>query len=258
MLPCDDTTRVEKWQIGAERRGDAEMVQFFKRLKPGSVEVAPTQRLFGVLSALELSPDHIVDVGANHGNWTRAALAVFPKSRVTLFEPQKHLAAKHTDLARNARVRLHYKGVGDFDGAATFTFHPRDDSSSFVYSLPEAAAQGFTQAEVDICRLDTIMATSDFGMPQIVKIDAEGLDLKVLDGAPKTIAKAEVVLIEATVSCPEYPNTVAIVFARMEVLGFRLLDITDLNRMPNGTLWLIEAVFVRKGSATDAASQIYR
>ena len=47
-------------------------------------------------------------------------------------------------------------------------------------------------------------------------------------------------------------------FARMELLGFRLFDITDLNRMPNGTLWLIEAVFVRKGSAIDAASQIYR
>jgi hypothetical protein len=148
--------------------------------------------------------------------------------------------------------------VGDFDGSATFTFHPRDDSSSFVYSATEAAVQGFVQSEVDICRLDTMTTKSDFGMPQIVKIDAEGLDLKVLDGAPETIAKADVVLIEATVACPEYPNTAAMVFARMEGLGFRLFDITDLNRMPNGTLWLIEAVFVRKGSALDAASQIYR
>jgi hypothetical protein len=103
-----------------------------------------------------------------------------------------------------------------------------------------------------------MMTRSDFGIPQIVKIDAEGLDLKVLEGAPATIATADVVLIEATVSCPEYPNTAAIVFARMESLGFRLFDITDLNRMPNGSLWLIEAVFVRKGSAVDAASQIYR
>lgn len=234
------------------------MVQFFRRKLLGSVEPTRTARLFGVLDTLGLSPDHIVDVGANHGDWTRAALAAFPKARVTLFEPQKHLASKHADLARNARVKLHYKGVGDFDGNATFTFHPRDDSSSFVYSKAEAAAQGYAQSEVDICQLDTITTTSDFGMPQIVKIDAEGLDLKVLDGARETIAKADVLLIEATVSCREYPNTAAIVIARLEVLGFRLFDITDLNRMPNGTLWLIEAVFVRKGSAIDSASQIYR
>jgi FkbM family methyltransferase len=234
------------------------MVRFFRRKMPGDAQPTRTRHLFGVLAALGLSPDHIVDVGANHGDWTRAALAAFPRAKVTLFEPQKHLAAKHQDLARDARVKLHYKGVGDFDGAATFTFHPRDDSSSFVYSAPEAAAHGFAQSEVEICRLDTITTTSDFGMPQIVKIDAEGLDLKVLDGAPETIATADVLLIEATVSCPEYPNTAAIVFARMELLGFRLFDITDLNRMPNGALWLIEAVFVRKGSALDAASRTYR
>lgn len=233
------------------------MVRFFKRAKV-TAEPTRTERMFTVLADLGLAPTHIVDVGANHGDWTRAALAAFPTAKVTLFEPQKHLAAKHADLAGNTRVQVHYKGVGDFDGTATFTFHPRDDSSSFVYSAPEAAAQGFEQSEVEICRLDTVLAASDFGMPQIVKIDAEGLDLKVLDGAPQTVAKADVLLIEATVSCPEYPNTAAIVFARLDAEGYRLLDITDLNRMPNGTLWLIEAVFVRKGSAIDAASRIYR
>jgi FkbM family methyltransferase len=98
------------------------MVRFFRRKMPAGAAPMRTQHLFGVLAALGLSPDHIVDVGANHGDWTRAALAAFPQVKVTLFEPQKHLAAKHQDLARNARVKLHYKGVGDFDGAATFTF----------------------------------------------------------------------------------------------------------------------------------------
>lgn len=220
---------------------------------------SPTQRMFRVLGELGLTPSHIVDVGGNHGNWTRAALAAFPNAKVTLFEPQRNLAPRHTDLAANPRVELIYKGVGGFDGNASFTYHPRDDSSSFIYSAIEAAAQGMVQEEIAICRLDTAMAGSRFGVPQIVKIDAEGLDLKVLDGAPATIEQADVVLIEATVACPDYPNTAAIIFAQMENLGFRLFDITDLNRSRElGVLWLIEATFVRKDSAVAKAATQYK
>jgi FkbM family methyltransferase len=181
-------------------------------------KVSSTDRLFSTIRALGLTPTHLVDVGGNHGNWTRAALAAFPDARVTMFEPQTKVANKHKDLAANERVALFYKGLGDFDGSAPFTFHSRDDSSSFVYCASEAQALGLEQSEVEICRLDTALAASPFGPPQIVKIDAEGLDLKVLDGAPATIAQAHVILIEATVACPEYPNTAAIIFQKMDDL----------------------------------------
>lgn len=221
--------------------------------------VSQTDRLLETLKSLGLSPGHIVDVGGNHGNWTRAALAAFPSARVTMFEPQQKLAERHRDLAADDRVAIHYKGLGDFDGAAAFTFHPRDDSSSFIYSASEARAQGMEQSEVEICRLDTVMGTSPFGQPEIVKIDAEGLDLNVLGGAPSTISRATIVLIEATVACPTYPNTAAVIFQKMDELGFRLFDITDLNRSPQlGVLWLIEAVFVRKDTALAAAATHYQ
>lgn len=220
---------------------------------------SPTDQLFATLTSLGLAPRHIVDVGGNHGAWTRAALAAFPTARVTMFEPQQKLAAYHGDLAADGRVAIHYKGLGDFDGTASFTFHPRDDSSSFVYSASEAEAQGLVRGDVEICRLDTAISASPFGQPEIVKIDAEGLDLKVLEGATVSIAGATVVLIEATVACPTYPNTAAVVFQKMDALGFRLFDITDLNRSPvQGVLWLIEAVFVRKDSTLAAASTQYR
>jgi FkbM family methyltransferase len=220
---------------------------------------APTDRLFVTLKALGLMPRHIVDVGANHGNWSRAALAAFPQAKLTMFEPQQMLVEKHKDLARDVRVAIHYCGLGDFDGTATFSFHPRDDSSSFIYSASEAKAQGFMQGEVEVLRLDTAMLGSPFGQPEIVKIDAEGLDLKVLDGAHVTISRATIVLIEAAVACPTYPNTAAVVFQRMDEMGFRLFDITDLNRSPRlGVLWLIEAVFVRKDTALAAAATHYQ
>lgn len=235
------------------------MVRIFKKRRPKAPPPpSPTSKLFETLVALGMKPYHIVDIGANHGNWTRAARTAFPEASISAFEPQTILAEKHTDLAADPRVEIHYKGVGDFDGFAPFTFHDRDDSSSFIYSASEAEDQGLAQGEIEICKLDTAMAASSFGAPDIIKIDAEGLDLKVLEGAPETLAQAQVLLIEATVACPTYPNTASAVFAKMDSLGFRLFDITDLNRSPEkGILWLIEAVFVRTGSHLDTTSQVY-
>lgn len=235
------------------------MLRFFKRRKPEESAQASTQRLFVTLRALGMRPKHIVDIGANHGNWTRAAMASFPDAKFSVFEPQKRLAEKHEDLARDKRVALYYMGIGDFDGTAPFTFLDRDDSCSFVYSASEAQEQGYAQNNIEIRRLDTMMPQSEFGLPDIVKIDAEGLDLKVLEGGTETLVNSDIVLVEATVACTEYPNTASIILAKMDSLGFRIFDITDLNRTPElGVLWLIEMVFVRKGSSLDTASAVYR
>lgn len=234
---------------------------WFTRTKKKKIKLPKptrTEQFLALLVEQGFQPGHIVDVGGNHGNWTRAALRAFPGANVTMFEPQTGLAERHSDLARDPRVKIEYAGVGDFDGTAAFSFHQRDDSCSFLYDADEAARLGMPQETLPICRLDTAMATSPFGPPQMVKIDAEGLDLTVLAGGPQTIAAAEIVLVEATVACAAYPNTAAIVFAKMDELGFRLFDITDLNRTPQRkVLWLIEAVFVRKDSELAAKVRVY-
>src|SRR5215467_3428989 len=43
-------------------------------------------------------PRHIIDVGANRGNWTRTAIRFFPDAQYTLFEPQDHLKVHIHDL----------------------------------------------------------------------------------------------------------------------------------------------------------------
>ncbi len=232
------------------------MFKKLRRKKKKVVAPPPTEPMFNTLKTLGLSPTHVIDIGCNKGIWSRAARRAFPDAQITAFEPQTELAEMHQDLVADPKFTLHYKGVGDFDGTATFTLHDRDDSSSFSYSEEEAADEGFSQIAMEICKLDTVITSSNHPTPEIVKIDAEGFDLRVIDGAKNTLSKTDVVLIEAAIANPRFENTLLAIAQRMDELGFRLFDITDLNRTPErGVLWLIECVFVRNGGMLDQESR---
>jgi FkbM family methyltransferase len=139
-------------------------------------------------------------------------------------------------------------GVSDCAGTMHFTIAARDDSSTFVLSEEEARAAGLRQVEIEMRTLNEIAASVGAPWPDLVKIDAEGLDLKVLAGASELLGKTSVFLVEAAV-CAPLGNSVAEVMGRMAAAGYRLADITDLNRSPKfGVLWLCELAFVRNGS----------
>ncbi len=53
---------------------------------------------FRCLKRLGFSPRHIIDVGANRGMWTRAAIDYFPRAHYTLIEPQDQLKTYVEDL----------------------------------------------------------------------------------------------------------------------------------------------------------------
>src|SRR6516164_1543842 len=53
---------------------------------------------YSVLQYAGFIPKHIVDVGANHGTWTREALKYFPDCRFTMLEPQAQMRASMEDM----------------------------------------------------------------------------------------------------------------------------------------------------------------
>lgn len=64
---------------------------------------------------------------------------------------------------------------------------------------------------------DTV-STYGLPTPDLVKIDAEGFELKVIQGASDLIGKTEVFLLEAGVTCP-FENSVARAVTTREALG---------------------------------------
>lgn len=195
------------------------------------------------------SPRRVLDVGANRGHWTRATLRHFPSAEILLIEPQNHLQVHVRDLLEaNPALRWIHAGVGDRPGRLPLTVAPRDDSSTFILSPAEAAAAGYTQVEVEIRTINEIVASTGGVIPEMVKIDAEGFDLKALAGASDLHGRTDLFFLEAAVCATGIPNTLAAVVAAMTDLDYRLIDLTDINRSPrHGVLWLCELAFMRQG-----------
>ena len=219
---------------------------------------ARTDPFFDCLVRIGFQPKHIVDVGANRGNWTRTALRYFPEAYYSLFEPQPKMEKEVADLIVNPKVKFYCMGAGPVSSTMKLSTHPRDDSFSFALDEAQASAQNREQIEARVVALDDFLPREGRPQADILKIDAEGWDLAVLKGAEKTAATAGVVLMEAAVMNKPFSNKINVVMEEMAKRGFVVFDITDLNRtVKQNALWLVELAFVKRGGFLDEAIQDY-
>lgn len=146
----------------------------------------------GVLGASPL----IMDVGANVGQFANAAKLFFPNARVVSFEPDPETYA---DLKVNTRglrdVDLHNIGLGDREGTLTFYRHELSVMSSFC-AQAEGIARHRGSTELPVRPLDAVMDSDD--RPDLLKIDVEGFERQVLQGAWETVTRSRYVLIEVS------------------------------------------------------------
>src|SRR4051794_33082463 len=163
---------------------------------------------FTNLKSFGFNPVHIVDIGANHGVWTRVSLKHFPNAYYTLLEPQYWLKSSIEDLlTTNKKINFYGVGAGAAAGSFKFTIHDRDDSCSFKYTEEEAHQRGFKQIDLKVMTLNELLANNKLSAPDIIKTDAEGWDIEVLKGASDFFGKTEIFMVEASIFCKSYNNT---------------------------------------------------
>lgn len=145
------------------------------------------------------SIDVVLDVGANTGQFgTRLRSAGF-KHRVISFEPNLEAHAKLLCKTRhdpNWEVAAPV-ALGDAEGSGTLII-PEDQSLGSI--LPFLHAQPSRHQTTAIKSLDTVL--QGLQIPEAakiaIKIDVQGYEQKVLDGARAALKRAVVVLIEVS------------------------------------------------------------
>jgi FkbM family methyltransferase len=145
----------------------------------------------GLLLALTLKEgSSCIDVGAHRGSFLEQALRYAPHGRHIAFEPLPDLA---DDLRhRFPTVEVQAAALSDAPGTAQFIRYRGRPALSGLRARRNVHAHAET-LEVPLARLDDVLR-EDF-VPRLIKIDVEGAERQVLQGAMATILRYRPVVV---------------------------------------------------------------
>lgn len=179
----------------------------------------------------------VVDVGANLGDWTTMfALRMRKPGRAVLFEPNTEAAERLEQMVwpnPGLQVDVLRKAVGDISGTADFFAEAGfGETSSLVQSHSLTQAR---KLQVPMTTLDDEMATCGIDRIDMLKIDAEGYDLRVLQGAAGLLRGQRVGAIQFEYNAPwaAVGSTLYYAFQFLEGMGYAvfLLKTDGLYRL---------------------------
>lgn len=221
--------RVIGWPLSSNLRviidNPAEYIQR-QLLESGSYEPTITKLLKENLGPGDL----FVDVGANIGYHTLVAAS--RGASVHAFEPVPRLVSHLKDNVRlnhlEDKVCVSPTALSNKNGFATFYIAKREDDGS--HSLIEGVpAKSINSITVQILTLDAYIESVNCQAPTIIKVDVEGSEAWVLDGAVKLITVAHPLIIIETGDrlADRIGESAATVLCRLYDWGYRVFCIPE-------------------------------
>jgi FkbM family methyltransferase len=138
----------------------------------------------------------VFDVGANVGQTTREFARWFPDAQFYCFEPEeRNFGELQNNTTRLKHVHLFKTALGNIKGKGSLMLS--DDHT--MHRIGHTYSDGI---DVDIETIDGICEKYGVGEIDILKIDTEGYDLKVVEGALDMLTEQKISIIytEAGVS----------------------------------------------------------
>ena len=160
---------------------------FEQWLERGKGEYQQKQRS-DILSHIKKSgrTDTCIDVGAHIGLWTRELSQVF--KRVFAFEPMPHHRECFEKNVKKYNVTLFPFALGDFTGRVNFKIDKENTGNCHIVENYDKRKGQFKQKALDEYKLDLLCHGTEKRLDYI-KIDAEGHEKEVLEGAVETLDK---------------------------------------------------------------------
>jgi len=190
-----------------------------------------------------LKPDAVIcDVGANNGDFSQAFSMVYPKAKIILFEPiSDHLAKLHSlrelksfpweiqPCALGAKAEKLTIEIPDAQAAASSLL---GFSSAYLDRNPSASKTTTTQC--DVRRLDDVWQEVGGGQEiDLLKIDVEGFEFSVLEGAQMTLPMVKNIIVEVSLlrhsDSPECPIAKMVAIASHHGLSLFRMEPTILG-----------------------------
>lgn len=198
----------------------------------------------------------ILDVGAHRGESIRFFKSIYPESHLYSFEPDPENFMELKKVAEEFGTHVIQAALGENEGTCPYY---RQGISHMGGLLPIDTAStdslGYAQRaeneQISVRKTTLDSACADLGITHvdILKIDVQGYESKVIEGATGILKNTDCIAIEILLyDLYGKTNTFVEVVRLMDEMGFSLWDVTKLSKNPKNlrTDW-IEAVYVRNG-----------
>jgi len=169
------------------------------------------KQIISKLNLLNFYPKYILDVGAHIGEMTQIFLKNFMYlNKIYCFEPQKEIfKSLKNKFKKNHRVICINKACSDkiIDSEFNISYHRRSSSlekintNNFYHIIKSFIVLGkisdllHRRVKIRTITLDQFLKNRKLSI-DLLKIDVEGSELKVLNGFKKNIKNIKVILIE--------------------------------------------------------------
>jgi FkbM family methyltransferase len=226
---------------------------FWAKNLPPSVAQQDAMKLVTSLQKFEI--DLILDVGANTGQFASEIRQCGFAGRIVSFEP---LSSAHAELMRTSAGDPMWDAyprcaLGDHEGEVEINIAGNSDSSSILPMLeshrsaaPQSAYQG--KETVPIKTLDAVAGQYlKDARAAFLKIDTQGFEWQVLDGARETLPHIKGIMVELSlIPLYEGQHLWRDVIDRLEAAGFTLWAFKPaFSDLSQGRTLQVDGVFYR-------------
>jgi FkbM family methyltransferase len=195
----------------------------------------------------------IFDVGAYVGDIAATYKRIFPQSTIHCFEPFPDSFQKLNNFCRDESIKTHQIAFSDKKGKTTFhtnvdlscnSLLPPTEGEFKCYSA-KSIKDGEIQVETET--IDNFCANAGISGIDILKLDVEGAEVKVLGGASRMLSNQAIKLIYSEVMfIPHYTGGCLFheLSGFLDKYDYTLLNFYHLRTAKNGQLRWGNAIFL--------------
>lgn len=175
-------------KLGVDARLRSVCTPLFASLRRDTLD---NQHLRLLLSFALAEDSNCIDIGANKGEVLAQMVRAAPRGRHIAYEPLPHLHKSLSDHFPSVDVRL--AAVSNQEGEASFTHVKNLATHSGFREIPYPVQPQLEKMTVRTETLDACLPTEY--VPALIKIDVEGAERQVIEGAINTISKHRPIVV---------------------------------------------------------------